>query len=206
MKAFLNLVEHESALSYLRNNENKERRARNRYFSPSSRLQALDKEMILARKVGPRQRFLSFRKRYCELLPSQRRAFQLYKVQVSRQPETREFCRLLDRLRPQKAWRVNVGDHREDPVTVKLLKIQGERLSSTRFKQTQLLCLACADVENRHNQEPCFDMHGLNAALLTCSLRKSPGSQWSPLRTLTSPSPQGFSSLDCIPQPRIPSP
>jgi len=81
----------------------------------------------------------------------------------------------MDRLRPRKAWRVNVGDRREDETGVKLLRIQGERPSSTRFQETQLLRLACADVEDRHNQEPCFDMHDFNSALVICSLRKSPG-------------------------------
>jgi hypothetical protein len=47
----------------------------------------------------------------------------------------------------------------------KLLRAQSEKPSTTRFQETQLLCLPCADVEERHNQEPCFDMHDLNAAL-----------------------------------------
>jgi hypothetical protein len=68
-----------------------------------------------------------------------------------------------------------VGDHREDEIGVNLLRIQSERPPSTRFQETQLLRLSCADVEHRHDQEPCFGMHDLNSALVSCSLRKSPG-------------------------------
>jgi hypothetical protein len=84
---------------------------------------------------------------------------------VSLQPEIREFCN----------WCVNVGDHREDEIGKNLLRIQSKRPSSTRFQETQLLRLSCADVEDRHDQEPCFDMHDLNSALASCSWRKSPG-------------------------------
>jgi len=42
------------------------------------------------------------------------------------------------------------------------------------LSQHSFLCLACADVEDRHNQERCLDLNHLNAALLSCSLRKRP--------------------------------
>ena len=97
MKAFLDVVEHEATLSHLKKHKNKERKARARYFSPSRRLQALGKEVLLARKTGQRQRFFSLRKQYCKLLRfEKRKAFQLYKEEVSRQPQIREFCRLMD--------------------------------------------------------------------------------------------------------------
>jgi len=176
MKALLDVVEHEATLSRLRKPKNKQRKPRARNFSPSRRLQGLGKEMLLARKIGQRQCFLSLRKQYCKLLRfEKRKAFQLYKEEVILQPEIREFCRLMDRLRPQKSWCVNVGDHREDEIGVNLLRIQSERPSSTRFQETQLLRLSCADVEDRHDQEPCFDMHDFNSALVTCCFRKSPG-------------------------------
>jgi len=115
MKALLDVVEHEATLSRLRKPKNKQRKPRARNFSPSRRLQGLGKEMLLARKIGQRQCFLSLRKQYCKLLRfEKRKAFQLYKEEVSRQAEIREFCRLMDRLRPQKSWCVNVGDHRKD--------------------------------------------------------------------------------------------
>ena len=204
MKAFLDVVAHEATLSHLGKHKNKERKARARYFSPSSRLQALGKEMLLARKTGQRQRFLSLRRQYCKLLRfEKRKAFQLYKEEVSRQPQIREFCRLMDRLRPQKSWSVNVGDHREDEIGGSLLRIQSERPSSMRFQETQLLRLSCADVEDRHNQEPCFDMHDLNSALVSCSLRKSPGpsglryEHWHVFRS------KPFPTVDCNLHPRV---
>jgi len=73
MKAFLGVVEHEATLSHLRNHKNRERKARARYFSPSRRLQALGKEMLLARKTGQRQCFLSLRKQHCKLLRFEKR-------------------------------------------------------------------------------------------------------------------------------------
>ena len=92
MKAFLDVVEYEATLSHLRKHENKERKAKARYFSPSGRLQALGKEILLARKTGQRQCFLSLRKQYCKLLRSEKRkANQLKKDELSRQPEIREF-------------------------------------------------------------------------------------------------------------------
>ena len=81
----------------------------------------------------------------------------------------------MDRLHPNKPWHVNLGDHLQDAMGVNLLRFQGERPSSTRFQETQLLRLSCADVEDGRNQEPCFDLQDLNAALLICSSRKSPG-------------------------------
>jgi len=91
MKEFLDVVEHESALSHPRKHQNKARRARARYFSPSSRLQALGQEMILARKAGQRQCFLNLRKQYCKLhrflISEKRKALQLCKDQMSRQPQ-----------------------------------------------------------------------------------------------------------------------
>jgi len=101
MKAFLDVVQHEATLSHLRKQKNKERKPRARYFSPSRRLQALGKEMLLARKTGQRQCFLSLRKQYCKLPRfEKRKAFQLYKEEVSRQPQIREFCRLMDHRNP----------------------------------------------------------------------------------------------------------
>jgi len=56
MKAFLDVVKHKAELSHLRKHKNKEgkARARYRYLSPSRRLQALGKEMLLERKTGQR--------------------------------------------------------------------------------------------------------------------------------------------------------
>jgi len=81
----------------------------------------------------------------------------------------------MDRLRPQKSWCLNVGNHWEDEIGDNLLRIQSERPYSTRFQETQLLRLSCADVEDRHNQDPYFDMHYLNSTLFSCSFRKSSG-------------------------------
>jgi len=64
------------------------------------------------------------------------------------------------------------GNYRENEIGVNVLRIQVERPSSTRFQETQLLRLACAHFENRRNQDPCFDMKDLNAALLSYTLRK----------------------------------
>jgi len=106
-ESILGLVEHESALSHLTKHENKKRRAK---VVISHRV--LDCKR-LARKTGQRQCCLSLRKQDCKLLRSgKRRAFQLYKDQEGCQPEIREFCRLMDRLRPQKAWSVTVVDQR----------------------------------------------------------------------------------------------
>jgi hypothetical protein len=63
----------------------------------------------------------------------------------------------------------------EEEIGVNVLRIQSERPFSTRLQDTQLLRLSCADVEDRHNQEPWFDMHDLNSPLVSYSLRKSPG-------------------------------
>jgi len=56
-----------------------------------------------------------------------------------------------------------VENHRENEIGVSLLRIQSERPSSTRFQETQLLCLAGADVEDPHNH--CFDMHDLKLSV-----------------------------------------
>jgi len=78
MKAFLDVVEHETTLSRLRKHKNKERKRKALYFSSTPRLQALGKEMLLARRTGHRQCFLSLRKQYCKLLRfEKRKAFQL---------------------------------------------------------------------------------------------------------------------------------
>jgi hypothetical protein len=93
------------------------RKPRAGYFSPRSELQSLRKEMISAKKAEWRQCFFTVRKKQCKLLRSEKqKAFHLYKEEVSRQPQVRHFCRLMDRLRPQKPWRVNVVDDREDEV------------------------------------------------------------------------------------------
>jgi len=59
--------------------------------------------------------------------------------------------------------------------SVNPLRTQGERHSSLLHPERELLRLACADAEDRRNQEPCFDMEDLQAPLFTCSLKKSPG-------------------------------
>jgi hypothetical protein len=73
MKDFLDVVDNEAALSHVGKHKNKERQARDRYLSRSHRLQALGKEMVLARKTRQRPCFLSLRKQYCKILRFEKR-------------------------------------------------------------------------------------------------------------------------------------